>query len=264
MSTILNIPIRKVFRGRDRRRRWGLAIPVVTFLALSLLARSSRAGFILSITNQMPLTATTGSFEVDLSNSSGSAVTVNTFSIELTLSNLPGVVFTGASTNTTDPYIFAGVGGAAYALVPGNPPFQFSYSSFPTTDVSASDSDWLSPPPTGGLLPAITVLNGAAYGLAVISYDTSAASAGTALINFSSGGTSASDSNFNPITLDYSSPAGSIVVTTTAVPEPSTLVLGASALASVLVAFGLPRAASVVARRKAKTRRAEPDLPDSP
>ena len=155
MSTILNIPIRKVFRGRGRRRRWGLAVPVVTFLALSLGATSSRADLSLSIT-PFTSTATTGSFEVDLSNSSGSDVTLNSFSIELTLSNLPGVVFTGASTNTTmDPYIFAGVGGEAFF----GSSFQFSSLNTPT-DVVASDSDWLSSVPLGGLLPAITVSTG--------------------------------------------------------------------------------------------------------
>src|SRR5208337_1713303 len=227
MSTILNIPIPKVFRGRDRRRRWGLAVPVVTFLALSLLARSSRADLTLSITNQMPLTATSGSFEVDLSNSSGSDVTVNSFSIELTLSNLPGVVFTGASTNTT-------------------------------TDPVASDSDWLSSTPSGGLLPAITVSNGAAYGLAVISYDTSTASAGTALINFSSSGTSASDTNFNPITLDYLTQAGQIVVSQIVVPEPSTLVLFLATALPVLVAGGFFRARTAIRNRSSEAKSQHP------
>jgi|SRR5208337_1031138 len=254
MSTILNIPIPKVFRGRDRRRRWGLAVPVVTFLALSLLARSSRADLTLSITNQMPLTATSGSFEVDLSNSSGSDVTVNSFSIELTLSNLPGVVFTGASTNTTtDPYIFAGVGGEAFL----GPTFQFCSLNTPT-DLVASDSDWLSSTPSGGLLPAITVSNGAAYGLAVISYDTSAASAGTALINFSSSGTSASDTNFNPITLDYLTQAGQIVVSQIVVPEPSTLVLFLATALPVLVAGGFFRARTAIRNRSSEAKSQHP------
>ncbi len=255
MSTILNIPIRKVFRGRDRRRRWGLAVPVVTFLALSLLARSSRADLSLSIT-PLTSTATTGSFEVDVSNP-GSDVTVNAFTIELTLPNLAGVVFTGASTNTTtDPYIFASVGGEAYF---GSSSFQFASLNSPT-DLVASDNDWLSPVPTGGTLPAITVSNGASYGLAVVSYDASGAPAGsTNPINFFSTGTSASDTNFGTINLDYSTPAGEIVVSgTIAVPEPSTLVLFLATALPVLVAGGFFRARAAIRNRSSEAKSQHP------
>jgi hypothetical protein len=258
MKTTVNLRSPNAFRGRERRRRRGLLIPTVTLLALSLGAASYGGQVTLSVTPSVSTTAATGSFEVDLTNTSGSDVTVSAFSIQLNLSNLTGVVFTGVSTaTTTDPYIFTGVGGEAFL----GAAFQFSFSSFPGTGLIASDSDFLSSIPAGGTSPAVTLTSGSTLGLALVTFDASAASAGTALINFLADGTSVTDSNGNALTLDVASPAGSIVVSRAAVPEASTLVIAASGLASVLLAFGLRRAASAVARSIASIRRPEPGLP---
>ncbi|MGA2700785.1 MAG: hypothetical protein ABSH35_06775 [Isosphaeraceae bacterium] len=225
MRKILNISICEAFRSRHRRRCWGLAIPAAVFLTLSLGAPSRGANLDLILDNFQTISSTTGSFEVDLVNNSGSSVNVSDFSIELQLSGLAGVVFTSASENTTAyPYIFAGVG--------TGPPL--SFASFPTTEFSGGDSVFTGPPyyvtlPSSG--------PGSTLGLALVSYDTSAALPGTALINFVSSGTSADDANFAAITLNYSTPAGQIVVSQSVVPEPSALVLLATALPCVAGAF---------------------------
>jgi hypothetical protein len=219
-----------------------LAITLLSLAAVLQLSAASRADLTLNITNMTTSSPTAGSFEVDVSNDSGNAVTLSNFSLELTLSGLSGVSFAGASTDTTAaPYIFDGVGGAAYSLLPGNPPFQFSYSSFPTTDVAVSDSDWLSTPPLGGLLPAITIANGATFGLAVTDYSVLTQTSGIAQVNFAAAGTAASDTNFNSVNFDYDSPAAAIIVPTATVPEPSTLALAAIALAAILAACGFSR-----------------------
>lgn len=186
----------------------------------------------LTLGNFQTTSSTTGSFEVDLFNNYGTAVTISDFSIELQLSGLAGVVFTGATTATTnDPYIFSGVGG----------PPPFASSTFPTTDLMAGDSVFTSP-------FYVTLAAGANVGLGVITYDTSAASPGTAFINFVSAGTSVSDSVTNPLLttqyqLDYSTPAGTIVVAGPAIPEPS---------AFILLATALPCVAGVVCRLRGK------------
>lgn len=237
MRNILNISICEAFRSRHRHRRrcWGLAIPAAMLLTLSLGAPSSRADLSLSIT-PFTSTASTVSFEVDLINNYATSVTVSDFSIELQLSGLAGVVFTGASTNTTAfTYIFAGVGG----------PPPFSFTLFPTMEFAGGDSVF-TPPFT------VTLPSGSEVGLGLVTYDTSGASPGTALINFVSTGTSVSDSVTNPLspidyTLDYSTPAGQIVVPEKiAVPEPSTLVLFLATALPVLVAGGFFRARTAI------------------
>ncbi len=156
MREILNFSICEAFRGRNQRPCWGLAIPAAMLFSLMLGASSSGASLDLSLGNFQTTSSTTGSFEVDLFNNYGKAVTVSDFSIELKLTGLAGVVFTGATTATTlDPYIFSGVGG----------PPPFSGSTFPTRDVTAGDSVFTSP-------FYVTIASGANVGLGLITYDT--------------------------------------------------------------------------------------------
>jgi len=246
MRKMLNISICEAFCSRHRRGCWGLAIPAAIFLTLSLGAPSSGASISLTLDNFQPISSTTGSFEVDLVNTSGSSATVSDFSIELQLSGLAGVVFTGASMDTTAyPYIFAGVG--------AGPPL--SFSTFPTIEFTGGDSVFTGPPyyvtlPSSG--------PGSTLGLALVSYDTSGALPGTALINFVSAGTSADDANSAAITLDYSTPAGQIVVSQSVIPEPSALVLLATALPCVAGVFFRARAAIRNRSSEAKSQRPQP------
>src|SRR5579885_3390014 len=92
--------------GRSNRRRWGLAIPAATLLALLLWAPPGRADLALSI---VPVSQTetsssfTGSFEVVLSNNddhSQPPPSVNNFSIQVSLYPTQGITFTGLSQNT--------------------------------------------------------------------------------------------------------------------------------------------------------------------
>jgi hypothetical protein len=234
MRKNLDFSICEAYRSRPRLRCWGLALPAAMLLTLSLGAPSRGGSLDLILENFQATSSTTGSFEVDLVNNYGTSVTVSDFSIELRLSGLAGVVFTGASTNTTAfPYIFSGVGG----------PPPFSGSTFPTTDLVAGDSVFTAPftvtLPSSG--------TGSEVGLALVTYDTSAALPGTAFIGIGPG-TSVSDSVTNPqqsvdYQLDYSTPAGQIVVGGTVVPEPSTVVLLATALPCVAGVFFRARTA---------------------
>ena len=219
MREILNFSICEAFRGRNQRPCWGLAIPAAMLFSLMLGASSSGASLDLSLGNFQTTSSTTGSFEVDLFNNYGKAVTVSDFSIELKLTGLAGVVFTGATTATTlDPYIFSGVGG----------PPPFSGSTFPTRDVTAGDSVFTSP-------FYVTIASGANVGLGLITYDTLGASPGTAFISFVPTGTSVSDNVFSvpsvSYQLDYFTPAGKIVVAGPVIPEPSAFILLATAAA---------------------------------
>lgn len=233
--------------GRALGRRWRSAIPVAAGLALLLGASSARADLVLSIA-PVSITETSSSFtdtfQVNLTNQSdSSSPSVSVFTLELQLSNLPGVQFVDVSQNTTDGmgnnnYIFNGIGSVA-AGVPG---FLFSNNSFPNTDFIASDSDWLGSTPTNGTLPAVTLNVGDTYGLALVTFGGSGVPNGTALVNFAADLTTVLDTNGNPVTLDVSSPAASITVSsTTVVPEPSAASLMAAAGATVLLAAGWSR-----------------------
>ena len=169
---------------------------------------------------------------------------------------MSGVDFTGVSMNTAEPYIF----GTGSSYVGAGPPF--AGSTFPTTDLTAGDTDFFGTTPAGGLFPAVTIAAGSTVGLALVTYSASTAPHGTALINFGAS-TSAGDTNLNAITVGYATPAGSIVTSGAAVPEPSTFVILTSGLACVLVACGLPRTASAAARGRADARRAQSDLANS-
>src|SRR5208282_5706253 len=129
-----------------------------------------------------------------------------------------------------------------------------SFTPFPTIKFTGGDSVFTGPPyyvtlPSSG--------TGSEVGLGLVTYDTSAAaSPGTAFINFVSTGTSADDSTGTAITLDYSTPAGQIVVPgMIAVPEPSTLVIF---LATVLVAGGFFRARAAIRNRSSEAKSQHP------
>jgi hypothetical protein len=230
-------------------------------LALLLGATSGRADLILTVT---PISTTetstsfTGSFEIDISNpASGTDTSVNSFSLTLQLNPSLGIQFTGVSTSTTtDAYIFNGIGGeaafGAYDPVTNPTGFLFSNDSFPTTQFAAGDNDWLgSTPPPGTGLPAVDLAPaGASYGLALVTFSASNATAGTAFINLlTNGTTSYSDTDGTTYTLtgapgsglDYPNP-GTITVATSIIPEPSTV--------PVIVAVGTMGLVAGWARRR--------------
>ena len=171
-------------------------------------------------------TTTTGSFEIDLTNNSGSDVTVSDFSLNVYLPPSAGVIFTDAEISPlTHPYIF----GTGPGYVGSGPPiYTISGSSIMVT---GGDSVFALP-------PWVTVSNGTTVGLAVISYDASGATPGVSVpISFGTG-TNADyyyyDNNNNlqgpvPIPLDYLPTPGTIEIPANhVIPEPSTLVYLAS------------------------------------
>lgn len=226
---------------RNGRGRSALAIPAVTLLALVLWAPPSHAGLDLSI-SPISIVETsnsfTGSFQVNLANlndTSTPAPSVSNFTIQLELNPSQGIQFTGISQNTLDSnnkgnYIFQNIGGAAEL---GNS-FQFSTNAFPNTSFTASDSDFLGSTPTNGVSPAVTLNQGDSFGLALITFSATSATAGTAFLNFLSSGTSIADTSGN--TVNYASSSGSIEVNIASVPEPGTMTLLAmSAAVGVIV-----------------------------
>lgn len=230
------ISIRQTYETaiRNGRERRAFVIPTLTLLSLVLWTPPSRAGLALSISPISIIetsTAFTGSFQVNLANvtdTSNPAPSVSNFTIQLELNPSQGIQFTGISQNTVDSnnkgnYIFNNIGGAAEL---GNS-YQFSTDTFPNSSFTASDSDFLGSTPTNGASPAVTLNQGDSFGLALITFSATSATAGTAFLNFLSSGTSIADTSGN--TVNYDSSSGSIEVNIASVPEPGTITLLAMA-----------------------------------
>ena len=192
------------------RRLLGTA---VTALTMALVPSSARAADIVLSIGHYQQTSAGGSFEVDLTvqQSASQSYGVAGFSIELSVPNSDQIQFSSVSTSTTSsPYIFDGTGTLSV-----DPNFMFSSSNFPTTDFAAADVEWS--------LPSITVMPGATFGLALVTYSiTPGPPGGTVPIIFEST-TSVTDADGNPIA--FTSQNGAIQTMLT-VPEPSSLVMG--------------------------------------
>jgi hypothetical protein len=159
------------------------------------------------------LTATpgsSGSFDVLLTNTGTTSIDVSVDSFQLGLTGPLDASFTAVSIATVAaPYIYVTSG----TTVPGGSPL--SSDTFPNTLFTASDSEFASP----GFRE---VMPGQTFGLANVSFSVSVTSpAGFDTLAFLNA--SLSDNNGNDIPVTISN--GSIVV-----PEPSTLIEGATAL----------------------------------
>jgi hypothetical protein len=160
-----------------------------------------------------------GSFDVVLMNTNaagGASYGVSIDSLELALSGSAGVVFTDVTINTIVPYIYV----VSATTLPGSDPLNFGIT-FPTRGFTVSDAD--------GADPFFQTVNpGDTFGLANVAYTVSPTFSGTDTITIASlnVGTSLSDINGNAI--PFTAMNGSI--STTSIPEPSTLILASSAL----------------------------------
>jgi hypothetical protein len=96
-------------RGSLASRLWCRSLSVVVAGAVLCIAIPARAGIVVSVESVSAHAGTTGNtLEVDVSNTSSSAVNIAAFSFEVSVSSSSGVTFTGADYNTTQTYIFAG------------------------------------------------------------------------------------------------------------------------------------------------------------
>lgn len=174
--------------------------------AALLWVPAARADFVISVSSSSAFAGSGSTLEVDLTNTGSSAQTFGGFSFGLSTTS-PDITFTGATTATAAPYIFA-------------PDSLFGPNIATTTGLSLVASD----------LAAIgdSVGAGATVGLGLVSYNvapgTSAGSIAVALAAFPT--TSLSDTSGGNISFTPE-PGGLITVLPSAsgVPEPSTLVL---------------------------------------
>jgi len=157
-------------------------------------------------------------FEVDLTNT-GAPLVINTFSFELMMADTH-FNFTSVTDGTLlNPYIFAG-----HSLFGPNLDFP------PASGQMVTASDSYDTPSAGA-----TIGTGLTVALGQVFIDVSAGlAAGPYSVSFISAGTSLSDPNGNPITIDSEIP-GTITIGGAGVPEPSTL--GLFGLGAVALAF---------------------------
>jgi len=199
----------------------------LTTIALILTAASQlvAAGITISLT---PASATAGSagnsFEVNLTNSGSSDVTVGGFSFELSIAN-PNISLTNVTTATTALYVFSGD-----SLFGPN----ISTSS-PGQIIDASDIDSI-------LMAGTTIDPGSTFGLGRVFFDVSSnASPGVTAVNISAfPDTSLADAVGNNLPIDVLT-AGQITIFGSTVPEPSSFLLFFLAAGALLIRHQIAR-----------------------
>jgi len=207
-----------------------LARLLVVVLAMSLVAPvPCRGGGLVieapNLTSVAP--GSSGSFDVSLVNTNalgGASYDVAGDSLDLMLTGSAGFAFTDVTINTSVPYIYT----VSATTLPGSVPLDFGIT-FPNTAFTVADSD--------GANPFFQTVNpGDQFGLAHVLYTVDPTASGTTTITIAdlNVGTSLSDINLNPI--PFTAMNGSI--STTSIPEPSTLILAATA---VLIGLGAVR-----------------------
>jgi len=211
---------------------------LLAFAAMTLLlaqAPVQAGGLVMSIEDLTGPTGGAGTFEVLLTSTEavgGRSFDVAAFSFQLTVPTTAGVQFTAGSTATVAaPYLFDGTGTATVDST-----FTLADVPPPNTTVTGSDAKWTYP-------PSIAVAPEAVFSLGLISYSVgTSAPGGDVPISFISPGTSLSDASGTEIVPTTDDHAGVIHITGSAVPEPSSLVLVASAIGMMLLSRGYEQA----------------------
>ncbi len=190
-------------------------------MEFSLLCTPAPAAFVFSL--QQPINANSGStgnaFDVLVTNTGASAVTIGGFFFGVTTTDA-SITFTSANTVTVvDPYIFAGDSFDVNNSVPLN-----------TTSGQSLDAADLSDSGAG-----TSVAPGATFGVGHILFDiANGAAAGPASVTFDSTFTSLADAGGNPVAFT-TSPGTINVSTPNTVPEPATFALVFCGLAGLAV-----------------------------
>jgi hypothetical protein len=200
-------------------RRLGCVLLVGLAIHIGLAVTCRADGLVIEAPSLTVAPGSSGAFDVLLVNTNavgGASYGVSLDSLELALSGSAGVAFTDVTINTIVPYIYT----VSATTLPGSDPLNFGIA-FPNGGFTVSDSD-------GGSPFFQTVNPGDAFGLANVSYTVSTTFSGTDTITIASlnVGTSLSDINGNAIA--FMAMNGSI--STTSIPEPSTLIQAATAL----------------------------------
>ncbi len=182
---------------------------------------SRAGGLLISAPAVNAAAGSSGSFDVTITNTNGTNGTsydVAADVVELALAGPGGVIFTGVSIATAGTYIYA-----VSATTQGS---TFSFSTFPGTVLETFDFDVSS-------VGFREIDPGQTFGLVHVTYSVAAGAApGMGSLTFGPD-TSLSDPTGANIT-DFSVQAGSFTVTSTSVPEPSSLILLAVGGVSVL------------------------------
>jgi PEP-CTERM motif len=183
-------------------------------LWLALSPTRAVAGLVLTVESSTTPVGGVGSFDVLLSNTGATSFQVAFFSVELSVPTASGVKFTAANTSTTmASYIFGTL---------QSPPF--SFDNFPNTSFTVSDSPQSAP-------GFVTLTAGEVVGLEHVTYSVAAGTpTGPIIVSIDDigGGTALSD--LSGALVPFTPTNGTITVTLASVPEPSSLVLLATAL----------------------------------
>jgi hypothetical protein len=190
------------------------ALFTLAALASSLYPRVASAGLVIEVENASAQAGGTGSFDVVLAATSGT-FDVSAFSVELSVAAGSGVTFTGASVDTTTaPYLFTTL---------QEPPLTFD--SFPTNDFTASDSDMTS--------PGFVTLSGpptTTFGVENVTFAVAPGTpAGPVAVSIVIG----NNTQILDLTGDIlptTAVNGTITIGASAVPEPSSLIMGLSSV----------------------------------
>jgi hypothetical protein len=187
-----------------------ITLGAVTVLLLSLLPSTASAGLILQVENATAQAGGTGSFDVVLSVTDGT-FQVSGFSAELAVAAGSGITFAGASVDTTSaPYVFTTLQA---------PPLTFA--TFPTTDFIASDSSMTAPGfVTLSAPPTVTV------GIEHVTFAVAAGTPDGAVPVSIVIGDNTQILDVAGSILPSTAANGTIAISSSAVPEPSSVILG--------------------------------------
>lgn len=204
------------------RCSWLFALAaVVLFSALPV-----HASIIISIVSVTEASGSTGdSFDVDIQNTGAAAQSLDAFSLGLSVAS-SNIIFTGGNTSTSLAYVYSG---NSFDVING-----FPYTAVPPPNgqtLEGSDSPNLLP---GSIAGSTTV--GLGHILFNVAPGTPAGPITVSIVPDCStvnACTSLSDANFNSI--PFSVANGTITVTTTSSPEPSTLLLALFAVPAIVL-----------------------------
>jgi hypothetical protein len=189
----------------------------VAAAGLGLAPGAAGAGAIIEAGSATTAAGQTGSFDVLLTSTSGS-FNVSAFSVELSVPAGSGITFTGSSANTT-------AGGYLFTTLQSPP---LTFATLPATDFIAGDALLSSP-------FVATLATGQTFGLEHVTFAVAGgAPSGVVPVSVANLGTNTELLDINAALISASASNGSINVVGAAVPEPSSLILGLVAAATLI------------------------------
>jgi hypothetical protein len=215
---------------------------IVAWLLAFVFASSggaSRAGLILEAGPVTASAGSSGAFDLVLANTNspgGASYDISSDTIQLALTGLTGVTITGATIDTSIPYIYQTSG----TMVLGGSPFVIS--STPTSFL-ASDSEF-------DMQGFDIISPGQSFGLAQVTYSVASNATAGQMGSISLTNSNLSDFDGNPVLPTLQ---GGTFTVMAGVPEPSSLALFATGLAMLTAIPGVLRRATISAKTRPKT-----------